>query len=1057
MRVLIAWQHGHNLGHLARLLAVADALRLSNADVVWSIAATQRESATAVAAAGYKVMPAPPGTARAPSTPLVSYVDIVNAQGFAEADLLSSQIRDWIALFKSAAVDHVLLDNAPSAQLAAYLLGLPATQISNGFDAPPSGCPPFRLGMRGPWVDARNQQRHEALSARIVDVATRLVGRVGATLAAMLGHPRRRFDCVVETDPYGRWRSSRKGDAYIGPQGRPPETAEVTWPAGTRSQSPRVLVYLRGSAAPAAALAALVSHGAQLICAWPDAKAVDVELAAQRGHPCRHPAGRWPGQRLLQRRRRTRRPGLHAARRRRLEGWAALDRASGRAENVVELGPGIVRDSVHLRAADNGQRLALSYGSAAAQAIFRYGTSGTDGTGTPLAPFDLVRLDDGSSLTLQELQQQGVHIAPAPFMQGTVLNDRFSGDAGSNTYAGGLGDDTYLFGRGDGRDTVSATGQGEADRETVEFRAGVTPADVLFVRHGTSLLVRIRGTADELAFGDAFGANPIAALRFADGTVLRQQDLVLASMAEQASAGDDTIWSVDGQGDQAVDAGDGNDSVHGGAGNDSLGGGAGDDSIDGGAGDDQVDGGAGQDLLRGEAGNDRLDGGDGDDRLWGDAGDDILRAGAGADALKAGEGNDTLDGGDGEDTLEGGGGADLLAGGAGNDIVAGEAGNDTLDGGLGNDMLDGGAGDDVYLVGTGEGSDTIGNSSFGTPDTLRFKPGLRPEDVTLTADSTTQLKVTFKVGTGRVAVDYSSSTPAIGRIEFADGTVWTAAQIDARVQRSTAGNDVLHGSGDRDNLNGGAGDDTVFGYGGDDIIAWAGSDTIDAGDGNDMVVGPASAIDAGAAVITLGQGDDLLRFSAGTATLNLRRGDGADLVRGTPTALRFGPGIRAADLALEVVQVEGQDGLRLAYGQAQGFPGDVVTIASGTPLPRDDGAGFVIRDAGLVYQGGAGNDTLRGGRSNDVYLLSRGDGSDLIEDQGGDASPDDVLRFGPGIGFADVTRFVSLADPFRLEVRVNTGEAAAGYGVERFEFADGGNTMDILQMKKKRSCGMHTN
>jgi len=283
MRVLIAWQYGHNLGHLARLLAVADALRLSNADVVWAIAATQRKSATAVAAAGYKVMPAPPGMARAPSTPLVSYVDILNAQGFAEADLLSSQIRDWIALFKSEAVDHVLLDNAPGAQLAAYLLGLPATQVSNGFDAPPSGCPPFGLGMRGPWVDARNQQRHDALSARIADVATRLAGHARATLAAMLGHPWRWFDCVVETDPYGRLRSSRRGDAYIGPQGRPPETTEVAWPAATRSQSPRVLVYLRGSAAPETVLTALASHGAQVICAWPDAKTVDVELAAQRG------------------------------------------------------------------------------------------------------------------------------------------------------------------------------------------------------------------------------------------------------------------------------------------------------------------------------------------------------------------------------------------------------------------------------------------------------------------------------------------------------------------------------------------------------------------------------------------------------------------------------------------------------------------------------------------------------------------------------------------------------------------------------------------------------
>ena len=72
MRVLIAWQYGHNLGHLTRLLAVADAMRLSGAEVAWAIAAPQRKSAAAVAAAGYKVMPAPSGIARITTTPLAS-------------------------------------------------------------------------------------------------------------------------------------------------------------------------------------------------------------------------------------------------------------------------------------------------------------------------------------------------------------------------------------------------------------------------------------------------------------------------------------------------------------------------------------------------------------------------------------------------------------------------------------------------------------------------------------------------------------------------------------------------------------------------------------------------------------------------------------------------------------------------------------------------------------------------------------------------------------------------------------------------------------------------
>lgn len=283
MRVLIAWQYGHNLGHLARLLAVADALRLSGAEVSWAIAAPQRKSAAAVADAGYKVMPAPSAMARATNTPLASYVDILNALGFADTDLLASQTRDWIDLFKSEAVDHVLLDNAPTAQFTACLLGFPATHISNGFDAPPSSCPPFGIGMRGPWVDAGNQQRHDALSARIAKVADLLVGRSDVTLSAVLEHPRRWFDCVVETDPYGSLRPGRPGDIYIGPQGCPPETAEVTWSAAARTQSPRALVYLRGSTTPAMVLAALASHGAQVICAWPEARAVDIELAARRG------------------------------------------------------------------------------------------------------------------------------------------------------------------------------------------------------------------------------------------------------------------------------------------------------------------------------------------------------------------------------------------------------------------------------------------------------------------------------------------------------------------------------------------------------------------------------------------------------------------------------------------------------------------------------------------------------------------------------------------------------------------------------------------------------
>lgn len=115
-------------------------------------------------------------------------------------------------------------------------------------------------------------------------------------------------------------------------------------------------------------------------------------------------------------------------------------------------------------------------------------------------------------------------------IEGHAGNDRLIGQKGDDTFDGSAGDDvligssglkwliedgnwrversrdpsieangndTYLFGRGDGRDVV-IDGDGMAGNvDTLRFKTGVAPADVILTRLGHDLLLSIGGSTDE--------------------------------------------------------------------------------------------------------------------------------------------------------------------------------------------------------------------------------------------------------------------------------------------------------------------------------------------------------------------------------------------------------------------------------------------------------------------------------------------------------------------------------------------------------------------------------
>lgn len=268
-RVLVAWEHGRNFGHVARLTAVAGWLKQAGADIVWALPPGWAD-AEPFRSGPHRCVPAPsivPSRAGSQGA-AQSFADVLASFGFLDAAALQATVRRWLDLFDRLAVDRIVLDYAPAAQLAALLRGLPALQITNGFDAPPAECPLFGIGMRGPMLERRNARQMAELDRSIAAVAQALGRAAGASLRELLAYPARCYDCIAETDPYG----PRADGVYVGPLGQPPETASVPWPEGA-AEAPKVFIYLRAEAQVDRVLAALQRMGALAIVAWPDASA----------------------------------------------------------------------------------------------------------------------------------------------------------------------------------------------------------------------------------------------------------------------------------------------------------------------------------------------------------------------------------------------------------------------------------------------------------------------------------------------------------------------------------------------------------------------------------------------------------------------------------------------------------------------------------------------------------------------------------------------------------------------------------------------------------------
>ncbi|WP_272947474.1 calcium-binding protein, partial [Variovorax sp. JS1663] len=710
-------------------------------------------------------------------------------------------------------------------------------------------------------------------------------------------------------------------------------------------------------------------------------------------------------------------------------------------------GQGITRESLQLAktfdASSQSLQMSLAYGTQGDR-IFLKGSY-----------FDTLELADGSSMTWQQLADKGVLINMADdagnsYGNGTHYRDIITGRAGNDTiysdqgddvidggagndiiYShegndvidggagndqiyGGQGSDVFLFGKGDGQDRIldsSAIG----DQDVLRFKAGVSLADVLFIRSGDDLVANLLNSTDKVTVVGAYSTDPLHRVEFSGGPSIRLADLSLATGQQQATSGNDVI--------KLLAMGETVDAL------------AGDDTVQGGIGNDTIDGNAGTDTLHGGAGNDTLRGGNGYDSLYGEAGDDRLEDADGAQRMDGGEGNDTIIGeayqifaGAGDDWVDASGALINLSGGGTDTVVIRPRVQ------LGNTVIQG--------ISTTAGQTT----------TIRFASGISPASLKISSreglisgsaySPTSYLLIEISGSRSDLRIEQFMELPAAQQgIRFvfddAPNVVLSYADVYASANTATgldnglwgtsgtdtldglAGNDTLRGLGGNDTLIGGAGNDTLYGGAGDDVlVASSGQDKLYGGQGNDTY-----RILDGSHVIYRDDpaGRDIVEFGAGIRpedVMVLRDGNNALLSSKDGVAVRLdylfeslttSSGIQEVRFVsspqtiwtaatLRQLAVTGNDGNNVLNG----FDGLDDAMAGGGGNDRLDGG-----TGNDTLDGGAGHDYLIGGAGNDTYSFQRGGGQDILTDSAGV----DAVQLGAGILPSDVTLIKTSSSP----------------------------------------------
>ena len=264
-RVLCVWELGGNLGHLSRLLVLAERLRMHHHEVIFAVRDVNA-SAPLLRERGFRFVAAPDTLRRRQPhvrTPR-NYSEILYGAGFCGSKHLLAAVSAWRSLLARLQPRALLLDYAVSALLAARGTGIPRLLLGSGFSVPPrqQPFPDFR-----PWEPTPAAQL-KAADQRVLDVVNDVYRELGLSPLErlyQLFEAEENFLCTFpELDHY---REREAGARYCGPLSLRNGIASPTWPS---ARGPRIFVYLRPSLTNlGAVLRRLANSGASVLAYVP--------------------------------------------------------------------------------------------------------------------------------------------------------------------------------------------------------------------------------------------------------------------------------------------------------------------------------------------------------------------------------------------------------------------------------------------------------------------------------------------------------------------------------------------------------------------------------------------------------------------------------------------------------------------------------------------------------------------------------------------------------------------------------------------------------------------
>jgi Ca2+-binding RTX toxin-like protein len=408
-----------------------------------------------------------------------------------------------------------------------------------------------------------------------------------------------------------------------------------------------------------------------------------------------------------------------------------------------------------------------------------------------------------------------------------------------------------------------------------------------------------------------------------------------------------------------------------------------------------------------------------------------------AASLLAGTTSLTLNGGIGSDIVTGSGGADLLLGGTesdtltgspGADQMLGEAGNDVMvwNPGDGTDFMEGGDGSDEARVNGGNGAETFTIAANGARVAFnRVDPAPFALDI-----GTTEELVLFANG-GNDTISTTGNLAALISL-----TIDSGAGDDTILAGN--GLDILIAGEGNDFVDGNQANDTALLGAGNDVFQWDpgdGNDTVEGGANSDTLVFNGNAAneifvvspnggrniltrDIGVVAMDLNDLEQItINAGAGTDNIDVNDVTGSDVTNVTVN-LAGAIGGSTGDAQVDTVIAKGTGGANIIDILGSGSSYSVLGLSALLAVNQSEATDQLIIQGlggndtisasalpagvtGLTLDGGTGDDSLSGSASADTLL--GGDNNDLVDgNQGSDTAflgaGNDVFEWDPGDG-----------------------------------------------------------